>query len=164
MCKALKVSPSAYGKNRNHRQMVPACSHALRGELRPFYTAARPFSAAFFSHCGKLEFVGRADSQVVTSVVCNRSHPDPLGIVLWYANCEFVEGSAGSEQHCHSEPVRTTFVGISIEFQAAHRHPFVGAVIDRPRKRTEFQQKFPSNGNFSPKEIRIWKLPLPGAQ
>ena len=39
----------------------------------------------------KLEFIGRADSQVVTNVVCFRSLPDPLGIVLWYANWEVVE-------------------------------------------------------------------------
>ena len=38
-----------------------------------------------------MEFARRAGGQVVTSVVCNRSHPDPLGIVLWYANWEFVE-------------------------------------------------------------------------
>ena len=50
---------------------------------------------------------------------------------------EFVEGSAGPEQHCHSEPVRTTFVGISIEFQVVYRHtvcsglPFSGIY---PRK------------------------------
>ena len=36
-----------------------------------------------------LEFVGRADSQVVTNVVCNRFHPDPLGIVLWRYKLEF---------------------------------------------------------------------------
>ena len=42
-------------------------------------------------HCGKLEFVGRADSQVVTSVICNCSHPDPLGIVLWRDKLEFDE-------------------------------------------------------------------------
>ena len=52
---------------------------------------------------------------------------------------EFVEVSARPEQHCHSEPVLLSGVGISIEFQAAHRHPFVGAVIDRLQKCTEFQ-------------------------
>ena len=57
-----------------------------------------------------------------------------------------------------------TGVGISIEFPAAHRHPFVGAVIDRPRKCNEFQNKFTLNGTFSPKEIRIGHIPLPGAQ
>ena len=31
-------------------------------------------------------------------------------------------GKQGIEQHCHSEPVRTTFVGISIEFQVVYRH------------------------------------------
>ena len=40
---------------------------------------------------GKLEFVGRADSQVVTNVVCFRSQPDPLGIVLWFDKLEIVE-------------------------------------------------------------------------
>ena len=35
---------------------------------------------------------------------------------------EFVEEKPGIEQHCHSEPVRTTFVGISIEFQDQERH------------------------------------------
>ena len=45
--------------------------------------------------------------------------------------------SARPEQHSHSEPVRTTFVGISIEFRAAYRHtdrsfaPFSGI---HPRK------------------------------
>ena len=37
----------------------------------------------------KLDFVGRADSQVVTNVVCFRSLPDPLGIVLWRYKLEF---------------------------------------------------------------------------
>ena len=37
----------------------------------------------------KLEFVGRADSQVVTNVVCFRSQPDPLGIVLRFDKLEF---------------------------------------------------------------------------
>ncbi len=53
---------------------------------------------------------------------------------------------------------------VFIEFQIAYRHPFVGAVIDRPRKCTEFQNKFALNGTFSPKEIRIGHLSLPGAQ
>ena len=55
----------------------------------------------------KLEFARRAGGQVVTNVVCKRFHLDPLGIVLWYANLEFAEGSQGVVQHCHSEPVRT---------------------------------------------------------
>ena len=62
-------------------------------------------------------------------------------------------GKSGHRTTSHSEPVRLSGVGISIEFQAAYRHPFVGAVIDRPQKST-----------FSPKEIRIGHLPLPGAQ
>ena len=42
----------------------------------------------------------------MTNVVCNRFHPDPLGIVLWRYKSEFVEERLGIEQHCHSEPVR----------------------------------------------------------
>ena len=38
----------------------------------------------------KLEFARRAGGQVVTNVVCNRSLPDPLGIVLWRYKSEFV--------------------------------------------------------------------------
>ena len=39
----------------------------------------------------KLEFARRAGGQVVTNVVCFRSLPDPLGIVLWRDKLEFVE-------------------------------------------------------------------------
>ena len=39
---------------------------------------------------------------------------------------ECVEVSTRPEQHCHSEPVRTTDLGISIEFGTIYRHPFVG--------------------------------------
>ena len=39
----------------------------------------------------KLEFARRAGGQVVTNVVCNRFHPDPLGIVLWCYKSEFIE-------------------------------------------------------------------------
>ena len=69
----------------------------------------------------KLEFVGRADSQVVTNVVCFRSLPDPLGIVLWRGKLEFVEVSACTEQHCHLRTSAHYFVGISIDFQSAFR-------------------------------------------
>ena len=62
------------------------------GHIRPSFSVFIMY-IGFTCQCGKLEFVGRADSQVVTSVICNRSHPDPLGIVLWYANLEFAEGS-----------------------------------------------------------------------
>ena len=82
---------------------------------------------------GKLEFARRAGGQVVTNVICNRFHPDPLGIVLWRYKSEFVEERRGIEQHCHFEPVRTTLVGISIEFRAVHRHPFVGDGFPVPR-------------------------------
>ena len=39
----------------------------------------------------KLEFARRAGGQVVTNVVCFRSQPDPLGIVLWRYKLEFIE-------------------------------------------------------------------------
>ena len=37
----------------------------------------------------KLEFARRAGGQVVTNVVCFRSQPDPLGIVLRFDKLEF---------------------------------------------------------------------------
>ena len=40
----------------------------------------------------------------------------------------------------------------------------VGAVIDRPRKHTKFQHEFRLYSTFSPEEMQIWNLPLPGAQ
>ena len=40
---------------------------------------------------------------------------------------------------CHSEPVLFPGVGISIEFWAIYRHPFVGAVSDRPPGRARTQ-------------------------
>ena len=58
----------------------------------------------------------------MTNVVYFRSLPDPLGVVLWYRKLEFVEVSARPEQHCHSEKVAHTGVGISIELWATHRH------------------------------------------
>ena len=42
---------------------------------------------------------------------------DKLGICRIPCHCDW-----RTVRTCHSEPVRTTFVGISIEFQAAHRH------------------------------------------
>ena len=45
-----------------------------------------------------------------------------IGFAEQYEKLEFAEGNQGIEQHCHSEPVRTTFVGISIEFRTAYRH------------------------------------------
>ena len=56
-----------------------------------------------------------------------------------------------------------TGVAISIFFLTTYRHPFVGAVIDRPCKCIEFQHKFTSNGTFSPKEMQISYIFLPGA-
>ena len=47
-------------------------------------------SIGFTQKKDKLEFARRAGGQVVTSVVCNRSQPDPLGIVLWRDKLEFV--------------------------------------------------------------------------
>ena len=81
----------------------------------------------------KLEFVGRADSQVVTNVVCFRSQPDPLGIVLRFGKL----GICRAVRTCHSEPVRLSGVGISIEFRAARRHtdcPFVPFSGVHPRE------------------------------
>ena len=43
----------------------------------------------------KLEFARRAGGQVVTNVVCNRFHPDPLGIVLWFDKLEFARRAGG---------------------------------------------------------------------
>ena len=45
----------------------------------------------FCENTDKLEFARRAGGQVVTGVVCNRFHPDPLGIVLWRYKSEFIE-------------------------------------------------------------------------
>ena len=58
------------------------------------------------------------------SMIKGRSSKNNVLIGLTQQNdkLEFVEESQSIEQHCHSEPVRTTFVGISIEFRAAHRH------------------------------------------
>ena len=51
---------------------------------------------------------------------------------------EFVEGSElRATLSFRTSP--KTGVGISIEFQAAYRHPFVGAVIDRPPGRARTQ-------------------------
>ena len=52
-------------------------------------------------------------AQIGISAIGFRKHTDKL---------KFVEERPGIEQHCHSEPVRTTFVGISIEFRATYRH------------------------------------------
>ena len=49
-------------------------------------------------------------------------HSVLTGLTQQRRKLEFVEVSARPEQHCHSEPVRLSGVGISIEFQAAHRH------------------------------------------
>ena len=73
----------------------------------------------------------RAGSQVVTNVVCDRFHPDPLGIVLWYSKLEFAEGSA--------RPNNTVIPNQSADWCGnLHRiscsfssYP-VGALIERP--------------------------------
>ena len=59
----------------------------------------------------KLEFARRAGGQVVTSVVCNRSQRDPLGIVLWRDKLEFGEFPVIASQCAHwrgNPPVRRT--------------------------------------------------------
>ena len=45
-----------------------------------------------------------------------------IGLAGQCGKLEFADERPGIEQHCHSEPVRTTFVGISIEFQTIYRH------------------------------------------
>ena len=45
-----------------------------------------------------------------------------IGLAGQCGKLEFADERPGIEQHCHSEPVRTTFVGISIEFRTAYRH------------------------------------------
>ena len=53
----------------------------------------------------------RAGSQVVTNVVCDRFHPDPLDIVLWYSKLEFVEFPVIANQSadwCGNLPDRST--------------------------------------------------------
>ena len=62
-------------------------------------------------HCDKLEFARRAGGQVVTNVVCNRSQPDPLGIVLWRGKLEFIEFPVIASQFANwrgNPPVRDT--------------------------------------------------------
>ena len=48
-----------------------------------------------------------------------------------------INGNLSNSRSLRASP--QTGVAISIEFQAAHRHPFVGAVIDRPQKCVDFQ-------------------------
>ena len=48
---------------------------------------------------------------------------------------------------------RTASTPRTIEFQAAYRHPSVGAVIDRPQKYDEFQNKVPLKVTFSLREM-----------
>ena len=59
----------------------------------------------------KLEFARRAGGQVVTNVVCNRFHPNPLGIVLWRYKSEFIEFPVIANQSadwCGNPPDRRT--------------------------------------------------------
>ena len=67
----------------------------------------------------------RAGSQVVTNVVCFRSQPDPLGIVLWYSKLEFV-GRAGSQvvtnvvcDRFHPDPLGIVLWYSKLEFGAS---------------------------------------------
>ena len=82
-----------------------------------------------------MEFVGRADGQVVTNVVCFRSLPDPLGIVLWRGKLKFVEFSV------HCEPVR--FPGVAI--------PRIDALllVDKFRKTVQ------KNGLYDDRQLEI---------
>ena len=71
---------------RRERQGIPIRS------IR-YYTAFSPKAQGgeFLSsgQPGKLEFARRAGGQVVTYLICGRSFPDPLGIVLWFDKLEF---------------------------------------------------------------------------
>ena len=62
----------------------------------------------------------------MTNVVCNRFHPDPLGIVLWRYKSEFVEERLGIEQHCHSE----TVCGLVRNDREFDKFLFVNLLID----------------------------------
>ena len=68
------------------------------------------------------EFARRAGGQVVTSVVCNRSQPDPLGIVLLCGKIGICGGKTGHRTTLSFRTSAHTGVGISIEFWAVHRH------------------------------------------
>ena len=69
----------------------------------------------------KLEFGPQGGQPGRAQDMCSRFCPAPLGNVLWFDKLEFAEVSAHPEQHCHSEPVRLSGVGISIDFQSAFR-------------------------------------------
>ena len=66
---------------------------------------------------GKSQMSCKFFSERIYYIICL-----PVQLSITYTNWEFVEVSARPEQHCHSEPVRLSGVGISIEFWAAHRH------------------------------------------
>ena len=70
---------------------------------------------------------------------------------------EFARG-AGSQAVTTVVAHRSAIGYRSVSFHLA------GAVIDRPHKHTEFQHQFTSNDTFSPKEMRIPDIFLPGAQ
>ena len=86
----------------------------------------------------KLEFARRAGGQVVTSVVCNRSQPDPLGIVLWRDKLEFDELSNSRSLRASSQ------TGVAIPW------------IDVPPLVEEFQKTAQKNGLYDDRlpEIR----------
>ena len=48
-----------------------------------------------------MEFARRAGGQVVTDLLCGRSCPDPLGIVLWFDKLEFFEFPVIASQCSH---------------------------------------------------------------
>ena len=64
--------------------------------------------------------------------MCNRSFPDPLGIVLRFDKLELEEVSARPEQHCHSEPVRRLVWESPSTFRLLFVLPRRGAHLERP--------------------------------
>ena len=140
---------------------------ASAGKAAPAPAAGMPARMAHASAAGAAHTSASAACTAHTDHLHVIVPPDPLrpgGIcfkVIFHkliVKLEFVEGSEPRATLSFRTSPKTG-VGISIEFQAAYRHPFVGAVIDRPRKRTEFQQKFPSNGTFSPKKYEYGNFP-----
>ena len=86
----------------------------------------------FRKHTDKLKFARRAGVLVFTNVVYFRFLPDPFGIVLCREKLEFEEGSAGPEQHCHAEPVRTLVWESPSTFRLLFVLPRRGAHLERP--------------------------------
>ena len=70
-----------------------------------------------------------------------------------------VAGRAISEQHSHSEKVAHTGTGISIEFRAIHRHPFVGDGFPVP---PEFADAYEAGRETRP--LRCYTVGPPNSQ